>query len=100
MNLEMGLEEYHMMFGSSSGQVRGLSFSCPDYSLNLLLLKIQMPHEEPRAPNQACTAESSKGQEVDPLEVTFEEYQEYLTMFGSSSDEVCDLSFACHYFFR
>ena len=48
-----------------------------------------MPHEEQKAPNQAPTSEISKREEVDPLEVTLEEYQGYLAMFGSSSTEVC-----------
>ena len=77
------------MLRSSSGEVCGLLSVVTVFSLSLLLSNIQMPHEAQKGPDQAPTAESSKREEVDPLEVTLEEYQGYLAMFGSSSTEVC-----------
>ena len=84
--IEAAFEEYLKMFESSSGQVFGFPFSCHHFSLSLLLLNIQVPHEEPSTPDQAPTSEPSKGQEVYPVGVTSEEL---LRTFGSLNTEVC-----------
>ena len=54
------------------------------------VIKVRAPHEEP-TPEQPRTSESSKGKEVDPL---FLGVEDFLTMFESSSGEVCSSSFA------
>ena len=72
-----------------------LSFNRHYFSPSLPLLKVRVSHEDPRTLEQLRTSESSKGKEVDPRERGVEDF---LTMFGSSSSEVCSSSFSYHYF--